>query len=295
MNDTLLILFCLVDDFCKEFCPEWEKTLLAQKIKKRKRPSRIHASEIITIFVYFHVVRFRDFKTYYNHFVLTHLKKDFHFLPSYSHMVNLLKSVLVPMSALLQTLKGEKTGIYFADSTILRACHIKREKQHRVFEGIAKKSKSTMGWFFGFKLHLIINDKGELMAFKLTASNVDDRKVLPDLVRYLTGKLFADKGYISKELSEDLYLQDLKLITKLKKNMKDKMMSLIDKLVLRKRSLIETVNDQLKNISQIEHTRHRSIWNFMVNILGSLIAYCVQPKKPSLNLQNNHRGIILSA
>lgn len=294
MEDTLVTLFCIVDEFCKEFYPEWEKILMTQGLKKRCRPSQIAPSEIMTIFIYFHILRFRDFKTYYTRYVTPHLKEYFPFLPSYSHMVNLLKSVLVPLCALLQTLCGEKTGIYFIDSTILKACHIKREKQHRVFNGIAKKAKSTIGWFFGFKLHLVINDKGELMAVKLTAANVDDRKPVPNLVKHLVGKLFGDKGYLSQELFEKLFENGLQLVTRLKKNMKNKLMPVIDKILLRKRSLIETVNDQLKNISQIEHTRHRSIWNFMVNILGALVAYCLQPKKPSLNLSTQEKNTMLA-
>lgn len=239
------------------------------------------------------MLRFRDFKTYYTRYVMTHLRDAFPGLVSYSHMVNLLKSILVPLCVFVQSLTGEKTGIYFVDSTILKVCHIKREKQHRVFKGLAKKAKSTIDWFFGFKLHLVINDKGELMAFKLTAGNVDDRKPVPDLVKNLVGKLFGDKGYISQELFENLFKNGLQLITRIKGNMKNKLMPLIDKLLLRKRSLIETVNDQLKNISQIEHTRHRSIWNFMVNILGALIAYALQPKKPSLNLAANEKKLMI--
>ena len=131
------------------------------------------------------------------------------------------------------------------------------------------------------------------MAFKITAGNVDDRKPVPDLVKHLNGKLFGDKGYISQELFEKLFQKGLQLVTRLRGNMKNKLMPLIDKLLLRKRALIETVNDQLKNISQIEHTRHRSVWNFMANILGALAAYCLQPKKPSLNLAANERNLML--
>ena len=293
MEDNLIVLFCIVDEFCKEFYPEFEKTLIAQGIKKRRRPSRIAPSEIMSIFIYFHILRFRDFKTYYTRYVMIHLRKEFPFLPSYSHMVNILKSILAPLCVFLYGLSGEKTGIYFIDSMLIKACHIKRENRHRVFNGIAKKTKSTMGWVFGFKLHLIINDKGELMAFKLTAANVDDRKTVPDLAKHLIGKLFGDRGYIAQELFQKLFSNGLQLITRLKSNMKNKLMPLIDKILLRKRALIETVNDQLKNISQIEHTRHRSIWNFMVNILGALTAYALQPTKPSLNLAANEQKLML--
>ena len=295
MENTLIELFCAVDDFCKIFYPKWGKYLIEEGLKKRQTLSRLTPGEIMTIVIYFHIIRFRDFKTYYIRYVLIYLQKAFPELVSYSHMVNLLKTILVPLCVFLQTLRGEKTGIYFVDSMIMRACHIKREQQHRVFYGLAKKAKSTVGWFFRFKLHLVINDKGELMAFKITAGNVDDRKPVIDLVKHLAGKLFGDKGYISQELFEKLMNQGVQLITKLKSNMKNKLMPLADKLLLRKRALIETVNDQLKNISQIEHSRHRSIWNFMVNLLAALTAYSLQPKKPSLHLSRKERRFLAMA
>ena len=134
-------------------------------------------------------------------------------------------------------------------------------------------------------MHLIINERGELLAFKLTPGNVDDRKPVPEMAQGLFGKLFGDRGYISQALFEQLYQQGLELVTRYKKNMKQKLVKLMDKILLRKRSLIETVNDQLKNILQIEHSRHRSIWNFLVNLLAGLVAYTYLPIKPSLDLE----------
>jgi hypothetical protein len=282
MENTLTNLFVIVDDFCKEFMPEWEKHLLANKLKQRNRPSKLSPSEIMTIVIHFHQSHYRTFKHYYIHYVCKHLRHLFPNLVSYPQMVALIKSILVPLCFFLQCFRGEKTGIYFVDSTLIKVCHIKREKQHKVFKGIAEKAKSTIGWFYGFKLHLVINDKGELMAFKLTSGKVDDRKPVPNLVKDLIGKLVGDKGYISQKLFDQLYQQGLQLITKIKKNMKNKLIPIIDKILLRKRAIIESVNDQLKNISQIEHTRHRSIWNFAVNILAALCAYVLQPKKPSI-------------
>lgn len=282
MEDTLLVLYCFVDDFWKSYGSLWEKTCIESGTKKRNRAGQLSPSEIMTIYIHFHQSHYRDFKNYYLHYVSTHLRKHFPGLVSYSRFVSLIKSVVVPLCAFSQSLCGEKTGIYFVDSMHIKACHIRREKQHRVFKDIAKKAKSTIGWFFGFKLHLVINDKGELIAFKLTAGNVDDRKPVPDLVANLMGKLIGDKGYLSQALFDQLFEHGLQLITKIKKNMKNKLMPFIDKLLLRKRAVIESVNDQLKNISQIEHTRHRSIWNFMANVLGALCAYALQPKKPSI-------------
>ena len=142
-----------------------------------------------------------------------------------------------------------------------------------------------MGWHFGFKLHLIVNDQSELLAFKLTPANTDDRKPVPDLTQDLLGKLFGDRGYVSQALFEQLYEPGLQRITKSKKNMKNRLVKLIDKLLLQKRALIESINDQLKNICQIEHSHHRSVFNFLVNLLAGLIAYTYQEKKPSLDLE----------
>ncbi|MFN7098655.1 MAG: IS982 family transposase [Gammaproteobacteria bacterium] len=282
--DNLILLFCLVDDFLKGFMPKWNQHLLDNGIKKRNKPCRLALSEVMTIFIYFHQLRFRDFKTYYLQYVKVHLAKLFPGLVSYNRFVELIKRVIVPLCVLIQSFSGQKTGIYFIDSLVIKACHIKREKQHKVFRGLAQKSKSSMGWFYGFKLHLVVNDKGEMMAFKLTAGNVDDRKPVPDLVKALVGKLFGDKGYLSQSLFEQLYQQGLQLVTRVRKGMKNKLMLLTDKILLRKRGIIESINDQLKNISQIEHTRHRSLFNFAANILAAIMAYILQPKKPSLNL-----------
>ena len=184
---------------------------------------------------------------------------------------------------------GKCTGISYIDSTPLRSCHIKREKQHKVFKGIAQKGQCSLGWFYGFKLHIIINDRGEILDFIITPGNVDDRKPLKDmdLHKRIFGKLYGDKGYISKDLFEKLFVDGVHLITKIKKNMKNSLMLLQDKIALRKRALIETVNDELKNICQIEHTRHRSFKNFTTNLLSGLIAYSFFDKKPSINLQED--------
>ena len=149
-----------------------------------------------------------------------------------------------------------------------------------------------MGWFYGFKLHLIVNDRGELLTFYLTPGNVDDRKPVPHMTRPLWGKLFGDKGYISKALFNELFKRGLQLITGIRKNMQNRLMPMMDKILLRKRAIIETINDQLKNISQIDHTRHRSVNNFLVNLVAGLIAYTHQPKKPSIKLPVEEQDLL---
>ena len=171
------------------------------------------------------------------------------------------------------------------DATSLAVCKNPRIHSHKVFAGLAQRGKTSTGWFFGFKLHLIFNDRGELLNLLLTPGNMDDRKPVPKMVRKLFGKLFADKGYISKTLREELLRTfNVQLVTGIRSNMKNVLMPLIDKILLRKRAIVETIIDQLKNISQIEHSRHRSPINFLVNLICGLIAYCHQPKKPSLGL-----------
>lgn len=204
---------------------------------------------------------------------------------SYTRFVELLPRVLAPLTVYLHTQLGECTGISFIDSTALPVCHHARIHQHRVFQVDARGGKTSVGWFYGFKLHLVVNDRGELLAFCLTPGNTDDRAPLPRLVRRLFGKLFADKGYVSQPLAEALFMQHgLRLITKLRKNMRNRLLPLGDQLLLRKRAIIETIVDQLKNICQIEHSRHRSPLNFVLHLMAGLIAYCHQPKKPSLHL-----------
>ena len=281
---NLLKLFCDVDDFCLRFIPVLDRYLLVSGIKKRNRRGRLALSEVMTIIICFHRSRYRNFKHYYQNYVCRHLCKEFPGLVSYQRFVELMPATLIPLCAFLNGSKGKVTGISFIDSTPIVVCHNRRIHSHKVFKNMANRGKSSMGWFFGFKLHLIINEHGELLAFKVTAGNVDDRKPVMNLTRDLFGKLFGDKGYISQALFEKLFDNSVQLITRIRKNMKNKLMPLFDKILLRKRSLIETVNDQLKNISQIEHTRHRSLANFMVNLISGLIAYTYQKKKPSLKL-----------
>jgi len=174
--------------------------------------------------------------------------------------------------------------MYIVNSTPLRVCNNRRIFRHKVFAGIAKCSKHSMGWFFGFKLHLIINNKGELIRFCLTKGNIDDRKPLKALCKNLKGIIVGDKGYISKEGEEELVRHGLRLITKTKKNMKEKALSILDKCFLAKRGIVETIIDQLKALCQIEHTRHRSSVNFIANVLAALAAYTLRPRKPSIKI-----------
>jgi hypothetical protein len=149
-------------------------------------------------------------------------------------------------------------GLSFIASTAVAVCHNKRIPSHRVFAGLAERGKTPLGWFYGFKWHWVVNDCGEVRAFCFTTGHVDDRRPVPRLAR--------------------------KLFTKLCKNMKNMRMAYTDRLLLPRRAIVESTNDQLKNISQIEHSPQRSPLNFLVNLVAGPIPYCLQPQKPSLGI-----------
>ena len=289
---SLLELFCDVDDFCQAYTRTTSQGQLGCGQAKRGRAAQLTLSEVMTIVIHFHQSHYRNFKAYYQEHVQQHLRGEFPTLVSYTRFVELLPATVAPLLAYLRHRLGRVTGIAFIDSTPIPVCGNKRITRHQVFAGLAARGKSSLGWFYGFKLHLVVNDCGEVLSFHLTPGNVDDRQPVPQLAHALWGKLFGDKGYLSQPLFEQLYHQGVHLITPLRKNMPNRLMPLKDKLLARKRSLIETINDQLKNISQIVHTRHRSPTNFVVNLLAGLLAYSHQPKKPALRLTPDEASLL---
>ena len=289
-------LFCSVDDFCQVFEQQWQSQLLSHDLQMRKRKRSLCLSEVMTIQIGFHQSYYRNFKSYALAKVQTQWQSHFPKLVSYNRFIEWIPDTLIPLCGYLRSCFGTCTGISFMDSTCLKVCwagdppssHNRRINQHKVFKDVAARGRTSVDWFFGLKLHLVINDRGELLNFQVTPGNVDDRKPVPDLLQHLFGKVFADRGYISQKMFEKLMNSvGVQVVTKLKRNMKQRLMSLGDRLLLRKRAVVETVIDQLKNISQIEHSRHRSPVNCFVNILCGLIAYCHQPKKPRIAMQHN--------
>lgn len=282
-------IFYLIDEFSKEFECNVSNFRLSEdnSRKRRNKPNRMSDSEVMTILVAFHLSGMRNLKHYYLFYVCKHLSGDFPRLVSYNRFVELQQRVVLPLVLFLKTCRvGECTGISFIDSTTLKACHIKREKQNRVFKNIATKGCGTLGWFFGFKLHIIINDRGEIISFVITQGNIDDREPLSidSFVQKVSGKLYADRGYISQKLKEILFVDGIHFVYKMRNNMKGGEIPLTDRIMLRKRAVIESVNDELKNICQIEHTRHRSFTNFITNLIAGLLAYSFLPKKPAIKV-----------
>ena len=290
-------IYVRIDDFCKKFDNDLKKYQLQPVKKLRNRKSIMSNSEIICLLVLFHLGGYKNLKHFYLFYVKQHLYNEFPDTVSYNRFTELSQTVLFPMTLFLKHISQDKcTGISFVDSTPLRVCHNRRIHSHKVFKQYADRGHCSLGYFYGFKLHLIINDKGEVLNFILTKGNIDDRQPLlaGNLLKEVWGKVFGDKGYISKQLFDFLFMDGIHLITKIRKNMRNTPMNLKDKLLLRKRAVIESVNDELKNICQIEHTRHRSFGNFLANCISGLIAYSILPKKPSIRVEyTNSRQLAL--
>ncbi len=284
---SIISLFCEVDDFFLAF----EKYRLAhqlpvpQPLERRGHPPTLHISEVMTLLINFHQSGYRTFKTYYEKHARLYLRWAFPNLVSYNRFVELMAEALPVLTVYLYTRFGNCGGISFIDSTPLTVCHNRRIARHRVFAKEAERTKNSLGWFYGFKLHLVINTDGELLSVDFTPANTDDRVPVAKLARPLFGKLYADKGYICKTLREHLATQGVDLVYKVRKNMDPLPLSDTDVLMLKRRMLVESVIKELKTQTQLQHTRHRSFINFHVNMVSALIAYTYLTEKPSLNLR----------
>lgn len=291
-------IFYILDEYSKKFNEIVKQHSIDDGKPHRNKPNRLSDAEVMLILIMFHDGGYRCLKHYYLNYICVHCKHLFPRSVSYNRFVELQRSVLVQLGCFVKTcLLAECSGISYVDSTPVRVCRNQRILQHRVFKGLAARGKCSMGWFYGFKLHLIINDRGEIINFMITPGDVDDREPLKQyhFVEKIEGKLFGDRGYIGKELFAELFVCGIQLITKLKKGMKNMLMSQEDKILLRKRSVIESVNDELKNMAQVEHSRHRSVANFFTNTFAALAAYCYFPKKPSLDIifDNDDKQLVL--
>lgn len=291
--DQITEIFFVVDEYCIHFEQNIENCIikLPDSTDKmyRNKSCGLSNSEVITLLICFHLSDYRTLKHFYKDYVCNHLQKEFPQLVSYTRFVELQKTSALPLFMFVMSYCiGSCTGISFIDSTKLSVCKIQRANQHRQFKDIAQRGHTSTGWFFGFKLHFIINDKAEIISFHLTKGNVADNNenLLLSLCKKLFGKLYGDKGYLVKQsVFEKLFYDGVQIITKIRRNMKNQLMSVYDKIMLRKRSVIECVVDSLKNICQIEHSRHRSLHGLLINVFAAIGAYHFLPKKPSLASQ----------
>jgi hypothetical protein len=271
------------------FFPQWEALQLSEgKTLDRGPECGLSESEIMTIVVLYHGSRYRYFKNFYNGVVRAFLKHAFPGLPSYERFIALKPRILVPLTMFFASRSGKKTGLYYVDSTALAVCHNKRIARHKVFEGLAARGKTSMGWFFGFKMHLVFNHENEIVAVKLTPGNVSDATPVPSLVKGLTGKLFGDKGYIGKKLTDTLLRQGLALMTRVRKNMKSLPMTIPDKMLLNARNMAETIIGHIKAFSSLNIPKHRSITNAFIHTIAAITAYQLNPIPPQNMLALSH-------
>jgi hypothetical protein len=292
----LVEIFYETDEFCKQFKKQFKGKLLSNGKNKRNRAFQLSLSEIMTIMICYHESGYKTFKDFYEKHVLIYMKADFHPLVSYNRFLELRQKSLAPMLMFLQ-LNGLRrcTGISYIDSFPLKACHVKRSYSHKTFKGFAQKGKTSVGWFYGFKLHVVINHLGEIVSFCITPGNVSDNNenVLTKLTKKVFGKLFGDRGYLTnEELFKKLYSKGVHLFTKIRKNMKNKLLSMQDKRLLRKRGIIESVGSLLKESESLEHTRHRSLSGFLAHVIATLVAYNFRKKKPSILRNSKIEGLI---
>lgn len=282
MQIDITTVYCLVEEFYKFYEEEIRREL--PRAHRVTRVSPLTMPEILTILVTYSFSYYKHFNAYYIEGVKV---KDFNNKLSYNRLIELLPRALPIASVLLKTLccSNKQSQDKFIDATSLAVCSVKRISSNKVFKDLAKLGVTTKGYFLGFKLHLVIDTKGTIVNACLTRGNCDDRSVVENLTVKMIGKLYGDKGYISADLFKKLFARGLHMITGIKKNMKNKLMHTYDKIMLRKRSLIETVFDYLKNKFNLEHTRHRSPYNAFGHIITTLIAYSLKPCKPSIAKQ----------
>jgi hypothetical protein len=283
MFDRIVENFCEIDDFCQTFHPRWRATLLTEGVqpaRKRGPAAGLADSEIMTILVLYHGSNSRNFKTFYQGVILTWLRPCFPAAPCYARFIALTDHVWVPLTFFLLSRMGARTGVYYIDSTPLPVCHNRRIPRHKVFDGLAARGKTSLGWFFGFKLHLVFNLQRQIVAIQLTPGNVSDTRPVEELTQGLVGKLFGDKGYIGKELATRLLRRGLVLMTRMRRNMKRLPMAFLDKALLNNRNIVETIIGHIKEFSSLRLPKHRSVTNAFTHLIAALVAYQLNPLPP---------------
>jgi hypothetical protein len=285
-------LYCEVDDFCRNVCNEIQSKLIGQGVTVTVDTPGLNLSEVLTILIYYHFSKFDCIKNYYLVKVYWEFKKYFPKLPSYNRFIERIKEVPMLAALYLKYKQAKFNGEGYIDSTPLEVCTKKRVHSHKVFKFEANLGKSSKGWFYGFKLHVICDFMGNIVKCKITSGNEHDLKVGAQMLDGLQGKIYGDKGYIGKKEFLMLVDQGLFLITGIRKNMKNRLLELWDKILLKKRSLIESVFNLMKQIFHLEHSRHRSVVNAAVYVITTVIAYCWKPTKPKIKFTKQEKELL---
>ena len=286
-------LYVEIDDFCRKFSESLNNKLLGEKSKKINIDTcGLNLSEVLTILVFYHYSRFDCLKHYYLIKVSRELKQYFPKLPSYNRFNERIQDVALLGALFLQYKQVSFSGVGYIDSTPMEVCTKKRTSSHKVFKFVAALGKSSKGWFYGFKLHVICDFMGNIVRCRITAGNQNDLKVAVSMLKDFKGKIYGDKGYIGKKEFMQLLDNGLIMVTGIKKNMKNRLLEMWDKILLRKRSLIESIFNVMKNTLHLEHSRHRSIINAGVYMITTLIAYCLKPNKPKIKFNTQETQLL---
>jgi hypothetical protein len=280
---NLTTIFYHTDEFCNLFEKEFSNRVLSDGKNIRKRQSSLKLSEVMTIVIYYQQSGYKTFKDYYTK--STELKSAFS-LTSYNRFVELQQKITTPLAIFTKLYAlGNCDGNSYIDSFPLSVSHQKRISSHKTFQGLAARGKTSVGWFYGFKVHVVINGWGEIIDFTITAGNIVDNneKVIEEITEKIYGKVYGDKGYLlNAELFKKLYSKGIHVVTKIRNNMKNKLMDIKDKIMLKKRGVVESVGAVLKEDLNIEHSRYRSPTSLITNVLAALTAYGFRKKKPSI-------------
>lgn len=285
-------LYVEIDDFCKKFVETLNEKLVGNGKSITVDTPGLSLSEVLTILIYYHFSKFDCIKHYYLIKSVSGFREYFPSMPSYNRFVERIPEVAMLAMMYLQYRQSKFEGSGYIDATPLRVCHNKRTNSHKVFKLTATLGKSSMGWFYGFKLHVICDFVGNIVKCRITDGAANDLKVGAKMMKDLKGKIYADKGYIGKKEFLQLLDSGLILITGIKKNMKNRLLELWDKILLKKRSLIESVYNIMKNVLHLEHSRHRSVVNAGIYYVTTLIAYCWKPNKPQLKFTNKEMQLL---
>lgn len=284
-ENKLIEIFVSVDDFCQVL----DQYLDEHDLEGPVFEGVMIPSEILTIVIFYHYSGYKCFQYYFENMVQQELRDFFPRQVSYKRFLTLIGRCQIHLFLFLkwQCAQSQLTGTYFVDSKKLPVCHNRRIHNHKVFKGMAQRGKTSTGWFFGFKIHLAINNLGEVMNFEFSTANITDNNsdLLRNLLKDLKGNCYGDKGYLTKIFAE-FFEQGLKIISKVRQNMKNKLMPLHERFWLAKRAVIESVFDILMTVFDIDHTRHRSPHNAFAHMLGALIAYGFMEEKPSVIIPN---------
>ena len=274
-------LYTFVDDFCMAFEPWYERQVLTEDKPKRRRRGQLKLSEVITILLAYHQSGMVCFQYFYFDLIRNgrHL---FPHLVSYSRFVCLIKRAFPALMCMMKSIEGEVTEYLFIDSTPMAVCHNLRIHRHQVFKSLAERGRTSTGWFYGFKLHMLINTNGEIVRLHITPGNVSDKAPVLSMLSGIKTRLIGDKGYLSQSLFDQLFAQGVTLITKIKKRMKNRLVIMADKLMLAQRHFIETVFSSMKSLHTLIHHRHRSPINAFAHLLAGLIHYQLRTDKPTI-------------